>query len=78
MISRDARNLFIPVNKDCGLTSFLALVGLRKTARNSRGSGSSHGGLTFEYDNAISQVCGHDKVVFDDERCLLSVEDVPA
>lgn len=77
MISRDAKNLFIPVNKDCGLTLFSALIHLRTIAHSSRSSGSSHRRLTLEYNDAISQVCGHDEVVFDDERCLLGVEDVP-
>ena len=44
----------------------------------SLGSGSRHGGLTLEHNDAVSQVCGHDEVVFNDERCLLGVEDVPA
>ena len=43
-----------------------------------RCSGGSHGRLTLEYDDAVSQVCGHNEVVFDDEGRLLSVEDVPA
>ena len=51
---------------------------LGKTGRRSRCSCSSHGRLTLEYNDAISQVCRHDEVVFDDECCLLSVEDIPA
>lgn len=47
-------------------------------ANRLRCSSSRHGRLTLEYDDAVSQVRGHYEVVFDDEGCLLSVENVPA
>jgi hypothetical protein len=76
VISRDAKNLFIPVSKDCGLPCFQHRVDTRTTAPHLRGSGSGHSGLPLEYNDTVSQVRGHDEVVLDDERCLLSVEDV--
>lgn len=45
---------------------------------HSRGGGGSYSRLTLEHNNTVSQVRGHDKVVFDDKRCLLSVENIPA
>ena len=50
---------------------------MRTTAPHSRGSGGSHSGLTLEHDDTVSQVRSHDEVVFDNERCLLRVKDVP-
>ena len=76
MISRDAKNLFIPVSNDCGLRCFQYRMDVRTTAPHSRGSGSRHSRLPLEHNDTVSQVCGHDEVMLDDERCLLSVEDV--
>lgn len=47
-----------------------------KAVQCSRGSSSRYSRLTLEYNDTVSQVCGHDEVVFDDERRLLGVEDV--
>jgi len=47
-------------------------------AQYSRGSSSSYSRFTLEHNDTVSQVSGHNEVVFDDERRLLSVEDVPA
>jgi hypothetical protein len=44
--------------------------------KHSRGSGGSHSWLPLKYNDAVSQVGGHDEVVFNYERCFLSVEDI--
>ena len=79
MISRDAKNLFIPDNKDCGLSFGLfqheRIPGINTL--HSRGSGGCHSGLALEYNDTIGKVCRHDKVVFDHKRRLLSVQDKP-
>ena len=56
---------------------FQHAIDLRTVPSHSRGSGSGHSRLTLEHNDTVSQVRGHDEVVFDDECCLLSVEDVP-
>ena len=78
MISRDAKNLFIPDSKDCGLALFSVWERSGNDSQHSRGSSSSNSRFTLEHNDTVSQVCGHDEVVLDDERRLLSVEDVPA
>lgn len=45
--------------------------------RDLRGGGSRDGWLTLEDNDPIGQVRRHDKIVLDDERGLLSVEDEP-
>ena len=43
--------------------------------RNVRSGGGSDGGLTFEHDDTVGKVGGHDEVVLDDKGRLFRVED---
>jgi hypothetical protein len=40
-----------------------------------RCSGGGDGGLAFEDDDTVGQICGHDEIVLNDEGCLLGMQD---
>lgn len=74
MISSEAKNLFIPDRRDCGLRKSVKTAIFRKKeyygVRSGRGG---NGWLPLEDNDAISEISCHDKVVLDDERRFLGV-----
>ena len=78
VISSEARNRFMPDNKDCGLymqlhvSTPIEAIG-KKKADHSRSGGGRNSRLTLEHDDSICEIRCHDEIVLDNESGLLSV-----
>lgn len=75
MISKDARNLFMPVSSDCGLLKTeIRRSSFYRDVDDARIRLCRYGRSSFEDNYTVRKVCCHDEIVFDDESGLFRMK----